>query len=563
MDLHSGLLMCGNSGDENTILPPAVADPVDTRDAIQPLDPEIPTLDAVLARRAAEAPGALAFADAGERLSYGRLHAEATALAGGLALLGVGRGDRVALLLPAGLDFIRAFFALQRLAAVPCALDPASPPALCARRAARVRPRLVLVGGAPAGELTAALAAEGLRAAALPDIPRAAAPSTAESGGEGGDDVAFLQPTSGTSGEPRAAVVLQRHALASLRAARDGLGLGPRDVLVSWVPPWHDLGLLRFVLGPVYFGAPCHLVTPAVHTLPLWLETAARVRATVLGAPDFAYRLAVRLADPRGLDLSALRFATDGGEPVRRSTILAFEERFGVPGVVRPGYGLAEATLGVTCLLPGEPLRVDARGDVSCGRALPGVELRIDAGETEGGAGEVGEILVRGPAVFAGYFEAEEASRETLRDGWLHTGDIGRLDADGHLYVLGRRRALLKRGGVPLAPRELEEAAGNVPGLRAAAAVGLPPLSAAATEEIAVAVEADPAAPAHTIAAAVAAAIEAALGFAPDRVVVLAPRTLPRTANGKVRHQALRDGLLDGALERQGAVLFSSRRAPG
>jgi acyl-CoA synthetase (AMP-forming)/AMP-acid ligase II len=557
MDLHSGLLTCCNSGDENTILPPVVQDPVDARDAITPLGHEVLTLDTVLARRAAEAPDALAFADGGERLSYGRLQAEAAGLAGGLALSGLGRGDRVALLLPAGLDFIRAFFALQLLAAVPCALDPASPPALCARRAARVRPRLVLVGGAPAGELSAALAAEGLRAVALPEIPRAAAPSPAESTGDG---VAFLQPTSGTSGEPRAAVVLQRNALASLRAARDRLAIGPRDVLVSWVPPWHDLGLLRFVLGPVYLGAPCHLVMPAVRTLPLWLETAARVRATVLGAPDFAYRLAVRLADPRGLDLSALRLATNGGEPVRRSTILAFEERFGVPGVVRPGYGLAEATLGVTCLLPGEPLRADARGDVSCGRALPGVELRIAA---EDGAGEVGEILVRGPAVFAGYFEAEEASREALRDGWLHTGDVGRLDADGHLYVLGRRRALLKRGGVPLAPRELEEAAGSVPGIRAVAAVGLPPASAAATEEIAVAVEADPAVPAHAIAAAVASAIEAALGFAPDRVVVLAPRTLPRTANGKVRHQALRDGLLDGELERRGAVLFSARRAPG
>jgi acyl-CoA synthetase (AMP-forming)/AMP-acid ligase II len=161
---------------------------------------------------------------------------------------------------------------------------------------------------------------------------------------------------------------------------------------------------------------------------------------------------------------------------------------------------------------------------------------------------EEGEILVRSPAVFAGYFEAEEASREVLRDGWLHTGDIGTLDSDGHLYVLGRKRALIKRGGAPLAPRELEEAAGLVPGVRLAAAVGLPPLSEGMTEEIVVAVEADPAAVSEPqlLAAAVSAAIEKVVGFAPDQVLVLPPRTIPRTANGKIRHQELRRELIGG-----------------
>ncbi len=298
---------------------------------------------------------------------------------------------------------------------------------------------------------------------------------------------------------------------------------------------------------------PCHLVPPAIRTLSLWLRTAAEVRATILGAPDFAWRLATRLVDPRGLDLTSLRYATNGGEPVRQSTILAFEQRFGVPGVLRPGYGLAEATLGVTCLRQGEPLRVDDRGNVSCGRPLPGVEVRIAQG---------GEILVRGDTVFPGYFGSEAASAEVLRDGWLRTGDAGRLDADGHLYVLGRLRAMLKRGGAPLAPRELEEAAASVPEVRLAAAVGLPPGPEAATEEIVVAVEADPAAEPSRLAADVAAAIESALGFAPDRIEVLAPGALPRTANGKIRHSCLRCDLIEGSLERQGAVLFSTRQIP-
>jgi len=520
----------------------------------------------MLARRAADSPEALAFADAlpgGERLSYAELRTQAETLAGALMDQGIGRGDRVALLLPAGLDFIRVFFALQRLAAAPCAFDPGAPPETAARRASRVRPRLVLVGGPAAEGMTEACAAAGLRSvplALLADIGRRARlpPIDSETGDP--EAVAFLQPTSGTTGEARAAVISQRNALASLRAARDHLGIGPQDVLVSWVPPWHDLGLLRFVLGPVYFGAPCHLVPPAIRTLGLWLATASKVRATVLGAPDFAYRLATRIVDPRGLDLSALRYATNGGEPVRASTIRDFELRFGVPGTLRPGYGLAEATLGVTCLRPGEPLRIDAHGNVSCGLPFPDVEVRIDREE-----GEVGEILVRGPGVFAGYFqddfEAEESSREALRDGWLHTGDIGALDAGGHLYVLGRRRALLKRGGAPLAPREMEEAAERVPGVRVAVCVGLPPGPDSATEEIAVVLEAEPGfpAPLAELTTAAVAAVEAAVGFAPDRVLVLAPRNIPRTANGKVRHQELRRLLTEGALVRAGAVLFSSR----
>jgi acyl-CoA synthetase (AMP-forming)/AMP-acid ligase II len=515
------------------------------------------TLDAALVHQATENPDALAFAEGAERLTYGSLHAEAGALAGGLSRLGVCRQDRVALFLPAGLDFIRAFFALQRLGAVPCAFDPGAPPTTAARRATRIRPRLAVTAGPAAEGLAPALREAGLQAVPFREIPRDGAPPRVEIRE---DDVAFLQPTSGTSGEARAAVILQRNAIASLQTAREAIGIGPRDVLVSWVPPWHDLGLLRFVLGPVWFGAPCHLVTPAIRTLPIWLRTASEARATILGAPDFAWRLATRLAGPAGLDLSSLRYATNGGEPVRRSTILDFEARFGVPGVLRPGYGLAEATLGVTGLRPGEPLRVDAHGNVSCGRPLPGVEVRI--AEEPGEMGGLGEILVRGPAVFAGYFEAEESTAEALRGGWLHTGDVGRLDADGHLYVLGRRRALLKRGGAPLAPRELEEAAAGVPGVRVAAAVGLPPPAGAATEteEIAVAVEADPEAAPEEIATAVAGAVEAAAGFTPEVVLVLAPRSIPRTANGKIRHAVLRRELAEGDLERRGALRFSSRR---
>ena len=470
---------------------------------------DAPTLAALLDARAHDSPDALAFTFGAEALTYRALQEDAERLAGALAGEGVVAGDRVALVLPAGLDLIRLFYAVQRLGAASAIFDPSIPAATTEQRVARIRPRRV-ISRAPVASAAHLLPP-------LPSDPEA---------------IAFLQPTSGTSGDPRVVMIRQRQVMATLAASREWLDPVPSDVLVGWVPPWHDLGLVRFVIGPLYFGLPCHLVTPAVRTIGQWLATISEQRGTISGAPDFAWRLATRLVDPGKVDLRSLRLATNGGEPVRASTISAFETHFGVPGVLRPGYGLAEATLGVTALRPGEPLRVDARGNVSCGRPHTGMEVRM---------GEEEEILVRGPSVFAGYFEAEEETAQTLRGGWLHTGDAGHLDDDGHLYVLGRQRAMLKRGGAALAPRELEEAAQSVPGVRIAAAVGIP---SAFTEEIVVVVEAEPGA--LLIEALVRAAIEQALGFVPDRVIVQEPRTIPRTSNGKIRHAALRERLSQG-----------------
>ncbi len=446
----------------------------------------------------------LAFAFRDESLTFGRLLADAERIAGQLVHDGVSAGDRVALHLPAGLDLVRLFYALQRIGAVPCIFDPHVPEATTAARIARIRPRKVLTVLPRGG------------AAPLPKIV------------ERPEALAFLQLTSGTSGEPLAAMITQQNVSASLDSSRDLIDPTPDDVLVGWVPPWHDLGLLRFVLAPVFFGLPCYLVPPAVKTIGEWFATISRVKGTISGAPDFAWRLAMRLVDPKSVDLRSLRFATNGGEPVRSSTIVAFESRFGIPGVLRPGYGLAEATLGVVATRAHEPLRVDERGNVSCGRPMKNVEVRIDDGE----------IVVRGPSVFAGYFDAASATESALRAGWLHTGDVGSLDADGHLYVLGRRRAMFKRGGAMLAPREIEEAVQLLPNVRLAAAVGV---SSELTEEIVVVVELKEDVP--SMEKLVAATVERTIGIVPDQVLVQERGSIPRTSNGKIRHAVLRNQL--------------------
>ena len=498
-----------------------------------PTDSKTATLDAVLAQRAAVHPDALAFAHDGQSLTFRELSDQAGAIAAGLIRAGVRPGDRVALIVPAGLDFARCFWGVQRAGAVSVAFNPYTPAATAVRRAARVRPVLTLLSRIDE-DFAREASIEGLRWMALGDLPRVA--GDAPRVGADPESFAFFQPTSGTTGESRAVMIRHRNILAVLRSYAQAFPIDTNDVLVSWVPPWHDLGLVRFMIGSVYHGAACHIVTPSIPTIPRWLETITKVRGTISGAPDFAYRLAARFGDPSSIDLSSVRWMTNGGEPVRLSTIEAFETRFNQRGVLCPGYGLAEATLGVTCIRPGEAIRVDKRGNVGCGRVLPGVEVKIDDGE----------ILVRSDGVFAGYFEAEEATAETLRDGWLHTGDIGHLDSDGELYILGRRRAMLKRGGAVLAPRELEEAAQNIDKVRIAAAVGIARMDESMTEEIVLAIEIDAHADSSTIAAAVAKEVHRTIGFAPDRVIVFAPRTIPRTYNGKIRHDALRQELERG-----------------
>jgi acyl-CoA synthetase (AMP-forming)/AMP-acid ligase II len=470
---------------------------------------EVDALGEVLHRRAEQSPDALAFADDERQVTFSDLAERAGGLASAFARRGVRARERVALALPAGIDFVEHFWGLQILGASPCAFDPSTPAQTLRRRTERIAPALVV--DAP------------LQPSAAP----VHAPSEI-----GADDIAVLQPTSGTTGEPRAALVTHRNVIAYLRALDAAGRFLSDDVLVGWVPPWHDLGLHRFVIAAVVFGLPCHLVPPAVRTIPQWLATIERVGGTSTAAPDFAYRLACRLVPPDTISLSSLRLATCGGEPVRRSTFESFESHFDAPDCIMPGYGLAEAVVGVSARFPGEPRRVDARGNVSCGVPLPGVAVR--AGD---GPEQPGPILVRGDTVFPGYFEAPEDTAAVLRDGWLHTGDDGYIGAAGELYVLGRRATMIKRAGGVIAPREIEDAAQEIAEVRLAVAVAGPAVGGPEPVLLAVVAEAEPSD--KPIEPKVSAAVHRRLGFAPHRIVVLDSTSIPRTPNGKIRHRRL------------------------
>lgn len=509
---------------------------------------------AALLARAQERPEALAFACDAERLTNSRLFFEASRIAAGLAAQGLAPRDRVALVLPAGLDFVRGFAAVSLSGAVPFAISPGLSPAVVMSRAERGRPRLVLASANLRAELARA-GDGGLEVVAIESIARPVdlpfAPPRVEP-----EDPAILQLTSGTTGEPRFAVLSHRALTAWRRQAIGPLLPTPDDVLAGWVPPWHVMGLMRFVWLPIVCGGEVHLVAPSVRTLGSWLETAARVRATFTSASDFALRMAVRVVGQRTLDLGSLRWVATGGEPVRATTIRGFETKFDLPGIVRPAYGLAEATLAVTGVRPGEPLVLDAAGNVSCGRPLPGAEVRIvDKHDACCPTGQLGEIQIRTPALFSGYFDGVPGDSRWLADGWLATGDWGHLGPEGELYVFGRRRTLLKHGGATFAPRELEEAAERTAGISAAAAITLGHTGSEGGVLVIVAEDSSPESrEPQERAREVASAVRREIGILPGEVILLRPGTLPRTESGKLRHAELGRMLAAASLD-PGSVL--------
>lgn len=437
---------------------------------------------------------------------------------------GVERQDRVAIWLPNDARFVTAFFGAALIGAIAV---PLAWPATLANPGIAVghldglvqvaEPRVIVTDPAVAGAIPwpiPVLTEPGeARATRLPD------PS----------DIAFLQFTSGSTGRPKGAAISHRAAVASTWAMGVALGLGPDDVGVSWLPLFHDMGLVGALFCPLLFGFPLHLMPPAMFLLhpDRWIKKVSEVRGTIAAAPDFAWAMAARRSPPKVvLDLSCWRHALDGAEPVHRATIDAFTHRYApfgfVPGALRPVYGLAENTLGVAFATPGDgvDLLIDGRHVPNAGTPLPGMEVEVT---------DTGAIRVRGPALMDGYFRNPEATAAALVDGWLVTGDLGRI-VDGRLYVTGREKDLVIRHGRKFHPYDIERIA--------AEAAGSPPNGAAAfavdtelAEALIVLVETR----AEDAPQKVRAELLTTLGIRADEVHPLAPGTLPRTTSGKLR----------------------------
>lgn len=491
--------------------------------------------------------------DEKETLTYRETWDRSRELGRRLAALGVGEGDFCPIILPPSLTQVLLVFAVQQAGAAPVLLDPEAPPSLLLRRIRHCGANHSIV----TSELKAAMAGQEAEDIAwtTPDaVESYDPPEKTPLPTVTPEHVAYLQFTSGTTGEPKAVVILQRQLMAYLDCHYRIEEFPEPDVFLCWVPMYHDMGLVGYVYLSLYLAGVCHLLPPNVTSLMNWFHVASRVGATVTSGPDFAYRLVTRSVNPQGLDLSRLRMTGSGGEALRIETIQRFEERFGLRHTSLGGYGQAESVMCISMGKVGRPLRVDEAGNVDNGHPLPGLEVRIvDEAGRRLGAGEPGEITMRGPTVFAGYLNDEEATSAAIRDGWLHTGDTGYLDDEGYLFVLGRKKLLIKRGGSAISPREVEVAADQIDGVRFSVAIGVPRASSIASEDLVVLAEAKPEMAdtpekRHAMMEAIAEAVHEATGHAPSDVVLLKPRTMPRTANGKVQHTRARELYGENAL---------------
>lgn len=515
-------------------------------------------------------------------MSYGALHREAAAVAAGLVAHDVVPGEAVAIMLPTSRAYFVTFAGVVLVGAVPV---PVYPPARPSQLPDHLRRTAGILSNARATMLVTVPEAvtlghllrsnvESLRHVVVPEsLTRAGEGATPPLPRPRSEDLALLQYTSGSTGQPKGVALTHRNLLANIRVMGQAAGATGSDTFVSWLPLYHDMGLIGAWLGCMYFGVPLVVMSPQAFLIrpSRWLWAIHANRATMSAGPNFAYELClskIRDDEIEGLDLSSWRLAYNGAEPVSADTIERFGDRFAPYGfrreAITPVYGLAESSVGLAFPPLGrgpvidrirrdvfarsgqaEPARPGERDlrFVACGRPLPGHEIRIvDAAGNELGDRREGRIEFRGPSATAGYFNNPAATRALFRDDWLDTGDLG-YTVEADVYVTGRIKDMIIRAGRNLHPAELEEAVGDIKGVRkGCVAVFASPDPSGGPERLVVMAETrvlrDDARAA--LRSEIVATTVDLLGVAPDDVVLAPPRTVLKTSSGKIRRSASR-----------------------
>jgi 1-acyl-sn-glycerol-3-phosphate acyltransferase len=585
--------------------PAPASAPPEERDIVKDTPHHAKTLIEVLQWQAAHHPqhAHITFTDlddATHTLTHGALLERARAVAAGLQRAGIEPGCSVALMLASGLAFFEAFAGILLAGGVPVPIYPpfrASQLEDHLRRQARILDNaraVLLVADARARAVTRVLHAgvASLRAVATVD-ELAASGGTPDGAARGEHDSALLQYTSGSTGSPKGVVLTHANLLANIRAMGQAIQAGAHDVFVSWLPLYHDMGLIGAWMGSLYHGMPLFLMPPQAFLArpSRWLHAIDRHRGTLSAAPNFAYEiLANKVPDDelQGLDLSSWRAAVNGAEPVHAATLARFAERFARYGfdarAMLPVYGLAENGLGLAFPPLGRGPRIDSidrralhqRGQavplpvegamqvVGCGVPLAGHQIRvIDERGAELPERSVGRIEFRGPSATSGYFRNAEATR-TLFDGdWLDTGDVGYI-AEGELYLTSRVKDLIIRGGHNIHPYELEEAVGALDGVRKGCVAVFGATDPDSASERVVVLAETRARDELRLAALrerIARLAIELLGLPADDIVLAEERVVLKTSSGKIRRAACRDLYERGALRgpRRSALLQMAR----
>ncbi|MGO4304172.1 AMP-binding protein [Cupriavidus sp. RAF12] len=524
-------------------------------------------------------------------ISFAQLHRRATAVASRLAEHGLRPGMTAAIMLPTSPEYFYCFCAVLLAGGIPV---PLYPPARLAQIGDHLQRHAGILANAqvpilitvPQARPLAALlkASTGMLHSVLTPAELEATAGAPVHATVRAHDIALLQYTSGSTGSPKGVVLTHANLLANLRAMGQALDVSAQDVFVSWLPLYHDMGLIGAWLGSLYYAYPLVVMSPLAFLArpERWLWAIHKYRGTLSGGPNFAYERCVRKlsdAELEGLDLSSWRFAFNGAEPVSVPTVRAFLQRFARyglrPEAASPVYGLAEASLGLTFPPPGRGLVVDrigraefARAAVavpagadendlleypSCGRPLPGHEVRIvDATGRELAERHEGLLQFRGPSATSGYFRNPQQTRLLFDRDWLNTGDYAYV-AGEEIFITGRAKETIVRGGRNIYPYELEQAVGAIPGIRkGCVAVFGSADPGSGTERIVVMAEtAEKNKPArHTLHRQVLKTAIDVLGIPPDHVALVAPHSILKTSSGKIRRAACRERFEHGRLDR-------------
>jgi len=535
-----------------------------------------------------------------EALTYGALRKEAGAIAEALRDLGLRPKGTVAIMLPTSRGYFAAFMGTLLAGGIPV---PLYPPFRLDRIAEYIEREARIIENAGAEILltfdraarVADLTKDRVRSVKhVVSIEAITAKALAASASAGsfaaavtGDDTALLQYTSGSTGDPKGVELTHANVIANIRASGGGCELDPAtDVMVSWLPLYHDMGLIGGWLMNFYYGNPTVILSPVTFLArpETWLHAMTRHKGTISVAPNFAFELCTRrISDEamKTMDLSSMRALLNGSEPIHPPTLDRFVERFAKVGYKRTAvfcaYGLAENMVGVTMprtntpptidvidrktfeqegrAVPVAPETKDALQFVGVGYAMPTNEVRI-AGED--GATlpprRQGRLLFRGPSAFKGYFRNPEATAKVkLADGWNDSGDLAYMAEDGHFFITGRSKDLIIKGGRNYYPHEIEAAASGVAGVRSGccAAFALKD-EAAGTELIVIVAETKEtgAAAREALSGKIGEAIATAIGAPPDRVVLAPPGAVPKTSSGKIRRSDTKKLYLAGELSK-------------
>jgi fatty-acyl-CoA synthase len=509
------------------------------------------------------------------RHTWREVHERALTIAGGLAHAGIGHGDAVAVLAGAPVEIAPTAQALWMRGASLTMLHqptPRSDLGIWAEDTATVLNMIDAKTVIVSDPFAAAAPLLRERGIGVVTVEQLLADDPIDPTEVGEDDVALMQLTSGSTGSPKAVLITHRNlysnAEAMFVAAQHDLD---NDVIVSWLPLFHDMGMTGFLTVPMYFGAELIKITPIdfLRDILLWAKLIDKYKGTMTAAPNFAYALlAKRLrkqARPGQFDLSSLRWALSGAEqvdPADVEALLGAGEPFGLrPDAILPAYGMAETTVAVSFSDCGAGLVVDevdtdllavlrravpsGNGSstrlATLGPLLNGLEARIvDGLGNVLPSRAVGVIELRGEPVTPGYMTMGGFVSAQDEHGWYDTGDLGYLLENGHVVVCGRVKDVIIMAGRSVYPTDVERAAARICGVRPGGVVAVRLDAGQSRESFAVAVESnayDDPAEVRRIKHEVAHEVVAEVDVRPRRVVVLCPGTIPKTSSGKLRRR--------------------------